>query len=275
MGLKGLQSIWRLRRRWANARAGSRDPDNRRRRKGKVSLQVAQTAEELETAYALVQAQYLRRGYAKPGGAVRFVSHCCTPDTHTLVVRIGDAVIATASVIVDGPFGLPLETTYPGEVEALRSAGERLAEISCLATRRRGDARALLALYRGIYALARFQYGIDRLCITVHPRQRKFYQRALLFEVIGPERGYAACNHAPAVALGLDLQHAEQRFRGTHGWGWLSRYFLGRGDLSEVARTLRAAQAGSARLRFARRQPDWQFLDCATRQRIEASYPEA
>lgn len=247
---------------------------DRRRRKSEIELHLAQTAQELETAYALVQSQYLRRGYAKPGGAVRFVSHCCIPTTHTLVAQVRGVVIATASVIVDGPLGLPLESTYPEEVRALREAGERLAEISCLATRRRGDARALLALYRGIYALAHYRCGVDRLCITVHPRQRRFYQRALLFERLGPQRGYAACNQAPAVALGLDLGAAEQRFRQSHGWGWLARFFLGRGDLSNMAQHFQTDTGHRARLAFAQRQPDWHDLDDGVRARILATYPQ-
>ena len=274
MGLKGLQRVLRLRRRQPAPRVRAPDGQERRRQKSDIELHLAQTAEELEAAYALVQSQYMRRGYAKPGGAVRFVSHCCIPTTHTLVASVAGTVIGTASVIVDGPLGLPLETTYPDEVQELRAAGERLAEISCLATRRRGDARALLSLYRGIYALAHYRCQLDRLCITVHPRQRAFYLRALLFELIGPERGYAACNHAPAVALGLDLRMAEGRFRRAHGWGWLSRFFLGRADLAGMADNFETGQGQRARLLFAQRQPDWHALDVALRQRILESYAE-
>lgn len=274
MEFKGLRLVWRLRRRLPAPRYRPSAAGNRRRRNGKLTLQVAQTAEQLEAAYALVQSQYARRGYAKPGGAVRFVSHCCIPTTYTLVACVGEVVIGTASVIVDGPFGLPMEATYPTEVRRLRAQGECIAEISCLATRRRGDAKALLSLYRGIYALSRYCCGVDRLCITVHPRQSKFYQRALLFDLMGPERVYAACNHAPAVALALDLRDAEEKFRGAHGWGWLSRFFLGRGDLEGIANELHARPVGTARLEFAQRQPDWTTLDGAVRARIEASYSE-
>lgn len=154
MGFKGLQLVLRLRRRRPAPRVAGAPAADRRRRKREIELRLAQTAEELETAYALVQSQYLRRGYAKPGGAVRFVSHCCIPTTHTLVAQVRGVVIATASVIVDGPLGLPLESTYPAEVQALREAGERLAEISCLATRRRGDARAAGSLSRNLCASA-------------------------------------------------------------------------------------------------------------------------
>ena len=272
MGLRSLQSVLRLRRRQPAPRSRVPAAGDRRRRKTDIELHLAQTADELEAAYALVQSQYMRRGYAKPGGAVRFVSHCCIPTTHTLVARVGGAIVGTASVIVDGPLGLPLESTYPNEVQNLRIAGERLAEISCLATRRRGDARALLSLYRGIYALARYRCRLDRLCITVHPRQRAFYQRALLFDLVGSERGYAACNHAPAVALGLDLRAAERRFRRAHGWGWLSRFFLGRADLAGMAENFQPEQSQRARLLFAQRQPDWHTLDLGLRQRILESY---
>lgn len=272
MGFKGLRAALRLARRRPAPRPGLPPSGDRRRRKSHIDLDLAYTADQLEAAYALVQAQYMRRGYAKPGGAIRFVSHCCIPTTHTLITSVRGTIVGTASVIMDGPLGLPLESTYPDEVRALRAAGDRLAEISCLATRRRGDARVLLGLYRGIYALAHYRCGIDRLCITVHPRQRAFYQRALLFDVIGPVRGYAACNDAPAVALGLDLRAAESRFRGAHGWGWLSRFFLGQRDLAGLAHSFQTEQGTDARLAFAQRQPNWDALDMDLRHRILRSY---
>lgn len=272
MGLTGLRLVMRLRRR--RPAPHIRPDGDRRRRKPEIQIRLAQSADELEAAYRLVQAQYARRGYAKGGAEARFVTHCCIPSTHTLIATVNNVVVGTASLIVDSPLGLPLESTYPEQVCDLRAAGETLAEISCLATRRRGDTPVLLGLYRGIYALARHRDQVDRLCITVHPRQRRFYQRALLFDMLGPERDYAACNQAPAVALGLDLRTAEGRFRRMHGWGWLSRFFLGRGDLATLARGLDSPQASRSRLTFAQRQPGWRQLDETVRTEILARYNE-
>ncbi len=275
MGFKGLRAALRIGRRQAAPRLRTSTSADRRRRKGRIELSLAADTHDIEAAYALVQAQYLRRGYAKPGGSVRFVSHCCIPTTHTLIASVKGTVVGTASLILDGPLGLPLESTYAGETQDLRDAGERLAEISCLATRRRGDARVLLALYRGIYALCRYRFAVDRLCITVHPRQGRFYQKALMFNAIGPVRDYAACNHAPAVALGLDLGSAENRFRRTHGWGWLSRFFLGRDNLAALAHSFHIGHDTDARLAFAKRQPNWETLDRELRDQIVQCYAES
>ncbi len=275
MGFKGLRAALRIGRRQTAPRLRTSTSADRRRRKGHIDLSLAIDRHQIEGAYALVQAQYLRSGYAKPGGAVRFVSHCCVPTTHTLIASVKGTVVGTASLILDGPLGLPLETTYPAETQVLRQAGERLAEISCLATRRRGDAKVLLGLYRGIYALCRYRFAVDRLCITVHPRQGRFYQKALLFDVIGPVRDYAACNHAPAIALGLDLGGAETRFRRAHGWGWLARFFLGRGNLSGLAHSFQVGNETAARLAFAKSQPNWETLDRALRDQIVRCYAES
>lgn len=274
MGLEGLQSMLRLQRRRPAPRARMTRAGERRRSKQDIQIRLAQSSEELEAAYRLVQSRYLPFGYARRGASVRFVTHCCTPASHTLIATVGDTIIGTASLIVDGALGLPLEAAYPDEVAGLRQAGERLAEISCLATRRRGDSRVLLSLYRGVYALARYGCQVDRLCITVHPRQGRFYQRALLFQPIGPQRDYAACNQAPAVALGLDLRAAETRFRRMHGWGWLARFFLGRESFPAMARRLEPGAGQRERLVFAQRQADWHQLEETVRNRIVSSYGE-
>jgi hypothetical protein len=48
---------------------------------------------------------------------------------------------------------------------------------------------------------------VDDLCVTVHPRHFRFYER-LGFSRLGAVKEYAAVNGAPAVALRLDLRVA-------------------------------------------------------------------
>lgn len=238
----------------------ARPADRRRARNSRYQVRLATTPRELEQADRLVHARYLRLGYRSPERAkAPCPLHAQLPSTHTFVgvaPRV-DTVVATVSLVVDGPFGLPMDKVYGAELDALRGGERRLAEITCLATRRRGDSRLLLRLYRAVYTLARYELGVTDLCIAVHPRHGIFYRRALLFQRLGPVRSYPDCNDAPAVGLRLELSSAGQRYRGAHGLGRLGRFLFGQRDDREVAARLAADldTERAARRRVAESQP--------------------
>src|SRR5690606_20081192 len=94
---------------------------------------------------------------------------------------------STVSLIEDGAFGLPLERTYPAEVEQRRAAGLRLGEVSCLADRRQDFRRFLpvfVALNRWMIQFAQAQQ-IDQVLVAVHPKHARFYTQYFGFEVVG------------------------------------------------------------------------------------------
>jgi hypothetical protein len=103
--------------------------------------------------------------------------------------------------------GLPLEALYADEVRGLRRAGRRLGEVISLAA----DPGLGLREFRPVFvALIRLmkQYhvaqGGDTWVITVNPRHRTFYTRALGYAPLGPCRAYAAVQDAPAEAYWTD-----------------------------------------------------------------------
>lgn len=240
-----------------------------------VRIELAQTQAELEAAYRLVHSRYASYGLqSQTAGDARFIPHCCLASTCTFIARVADTVIATVSLIVDGPLGLPMDQAYSSELDALRARGAVLAEASCLASRRRGDAAVLLGLYRMLYAVARYRKQVSDLCITVHPRQRAFYEKALLFSQIGPTRPYPACNGAPGIAMGLDVNRAETRHGKVHGSGMLGRAYLNRRDCSVLATRLLlpGGMQRMERYRYARAQPEWRGLPVELRRCIAQSY---
>ena len=213
---------------------------------------LAHTEADLMAAYELVYLRYLKEGYQAPTpGKLRFIAHCCLPTSHTFVAKIHGQVVATLSLIGDHELGLPLEKEYQEEVARLRAQGDVLAEVSCLATRRFGDRGVLMRLMRAMYAYARYRLAISACCIAVHPRQRRFYERVLLFEGIGAERQYQAVGQAPAVALRMDLTDCEARMAQAHVNGLVGRFFTADHDYAAMAGELARVEREALRARYA------------------------
>jgi hypothetical protein len=228
--------------------------ERRNRNHGSIMTRVtlASSEADLLAAYELVYLRYLKEGYQAPmPGKLRFIAHCCLPSSHTFVAKIQGQVVATLSLIVDRELGLPLEKEYAEEVAGLRRQGELLAEVSCLATRRFGDRGVLMRLMRAMYAFARYHLGITACCIAVHPSQRRFYERVLMFEAIGQQREYEACGQAPAIAMRMALTDCEQRMARLHADGLVGRFFSGDCDYARMAAELAGSEPDALRARYA------------------------
>ncbi|GEM_PF-1841593 len=169
----------------------------------------ARSLEELKQAYGLVHTSYLSRGYIEASqSGLRFGFHNLLPETVTLVAVLRGMVIATVSLVVDSPWGLPMDEIYGEELSPLRKRGERLGEVTMLADRRREFRRTLpmvLALFRLLTDYARKVAGLDQLCITLNPRHSEFYGRLLHFEPLGPEKQYPSVQDNPALAMRFEL----------------------------------------------------------------------
>jgi hypothetical protein len=137
-----------------------------------VVTELATSVADLHAAYRLVYERYLSEGYQEPTpGKLRFIAHCCLPESYTFVARSGGEIIATLSLIKDRELGLPLETEYSGEIVALREQGRELAEVSCLATREGVDQSVVLQLIRTMYSFARYRAGVTDWVIAVNPKR--------------------------------------------------------------------------------------------------------
>ncbi|MBI5062807.1 MAG: hypothetical protein HZB87_04915 [Desulfatitalea sp.] len=120
-------------------------------------------------------------------------------------------VIATISVIRDGPFGLPTDQVM--DLSYFRDKGERLGEVSALAIRpdfrgRSGEVMFYLFKYMVHYSLNYF--GLDRFVIVVNPDRITLYESVLLFKPLlrSALKNYAFANDAPAVCATLNLRTA-------------------------------------------------------------------
>jgi N-acyl-L-homoserine lactone synthetase len=174
----------------------------------KTSFKIASRREELKAALELVYRVYVNSGLTRPSRhGIRVTQYHTLPTTEVLVAKDHDKVVCTMSLVRDAELGLPMEAIYKREIGQLRRRGIRLAEVSCLADERKGEAGLFPVVSRlmALMAQCAVRRGVDRLVIAVHPRHAAFYQRFIAFETIGEEKTYAAVRNKPAVALVLDL----------------------------------------------------------------------
>jgi hypothetical protein len=182
-----------------------------------LRVSVAATPEEHEQAARLLQQMYERRGIATPSpSGLRVLAPHLLPSTAVFIARDttrpGSPMIGTLSLVADSPLGLPMDRIYKAELDALRAAGRRIAEVGALCllpSYRRTGIMYLLARIMHDHALAERR---DDLVIAVHPAAADYYAANMLFEAIGPVRSYPGLTRlAPALAMRLDLRtHLER-----------------------------------------------------------------
>lgn len=178
-----------------------------------ITYKIAEAFPERQAAFRLLYNSYLRAGLIEPNpSGMRVMHHHLLPTTDIFLALLRGEAISTVSLIGDGQLGLPMEATYPNEVNELRQRGVRLAEVSALADRRRQLSRTLpvfVALTRLMIQSSRAR-RFEQVLVAVHPRHARFYQRLLGFEALGSERSYPAVCNRPAVALKLDFERIDR-----------------------------------------------------------------
>ncbi|MCD6404213.1 MAG: hypothetical protein J7M19_00120 [Planctomycetes bacterium] len=175
-----------------------------------LTFSLAQTTDEILQAYKLVYRNYRRAEYiGTHPSSMRYNVFNALPQTATVVAKLKDMVVTTASIVFDSPLGLPLETIYQDEVDALRREGATVCEVTMLADRRRGGIRtipSLLHVFKMILHYVRASGSATDILITVNPSHEVFYTRYLPFDDFGGLRYYPSVNNAPAVARRANVQ---------------------------------------------------------------------
>ena len=243
-------------------------------------IRVASTTKDLRDAYNLVYNQYRKIKYqAANESKLRFTPHFALPTSHTLIALEDEQVIGTLTMVIDGALGLPIEKEYPEEIRRLRVIpGTRIAEVTCLVTRRPKDVTVLLKLLYAAYSFAIHKQNVTDFCVAVIEDHQKFYAEALLFEQFGPAKEYALINNNRTVAMRLHLPSAQKTYHNIHTMGrMLGRFFLGKTELQQLADSLCNPDkvALCTRLNFARTYLDWSSVPSTVRECIENAYADA
>lgn len=176
-----------------------------------IELKVAETRGERREAFELVYSAYCRAGLcSEVKSGVRFTPYQLLSTTDIIIAKLRGEVISTLSLVRDGELGLPMEEIYASEVDGRRAAGIQLAEVSCLADRRKGAARffGLFCEMGRLMAQLAKNLGVDELLTAVHPRHASLYRRYMAFVPIGGHREYPTVRGNPAVALSLNFANA-------------------------------------------------------------------
>jgi hypothetical protein len=174
-----------------------------------IRVKIASDRAEWRDAFQLVSCNYQARGYEEPfASKVRFTPFHALPDVVTLVAKLDGRVMATFSMVPDNTLlGLPLECIYGDEIKALRRSRRRVVEVTSFAAAKDLRLREFRPVFIALIKMC-MQYhlsqGGDTWVITVNPRHRDFYTKAMGFVPIGPPRTYSSVQNHPAEGYWFD-----------------------------------------------------------------------
>ncbi len=248
-------------------------PERMALRAGALSFSLAQNIDDLLQAYALVYRNYLRAEYIeRHDSQLRYSVFNALPETTTVVARLDDRVVTTASIIIDSPLGLPMDTIYQEEVDALRAEGARVCEVTMLADRRRAGIRtipSILKMFKLILHYAHNKASISDILITINPSHEVFYTRYLPFEDFAGLRHYPAVKNAPALAKRQNLrtlfeEHKEHK---------LYDFFIDEAIPQEILEVKHSFSESELRDLFVIRRPIFQKLPPFAIDHLKSCYP--
>ncbi len=183
----------------------------------KLVLKLAETREELEACFRILHDAYVQTGLMDPDpSGMRVTVYHALPTTSTLLAKYGDEVVGTLSLVRESAMGFPLQRIF--EIDAVRAAGGRVAEVSSLAVKRSFQSRGgiiLFPLMKFMYEYATRCFDTRHLVIAVNPRHIGMYESLLFFKRLrpGPAVSYDFVNGNAAIGAHLDLKDAPEIYR--------------------------------------------------------------
>lgn len=182
-----------------------------------IYFEIARNQTDLDQAFRLLHDAYVREGFSKPHfSGLRVTDYHALPSTSTLVAKHKAEVIATITIIRDGPFGIPADAVI--DLSSYRNEGVRLGEVSSLAIHPRFRGRSgeiMFHLFKYMLHYSMYYFGLDRFIIVVNPNRITLYESVLAFERLRPDivQSYPFANNAPGVCATLDLVSLDDTIR--------------------------------------------------------------
>ena len=168
-------------------------------------LEDAHSAER-ERAYRHLKSRFDWRNYSPP-------TLTPMPDRTTIVMEHQGkpGLRGSITVNIDGQFGLPLDRLVKEELDALRSRGRALFQISKLAADRAGESRVMVGALMHCALLYGGEVEARQTCVVeVNPRHTSFYRRCLGFRTFAAPALDPKVN-AQAHFLAADMPVLRQR----------------------------------------------------------------
>lgn len=182
------------------------------------TIKPATTRGELIEAFSLAHDRYVQLGYMDPEPCgMRLKLQNILPSTRVFAAYHEGKMVATATLILDSPLGLPSDDIYKFELDSLRAKHRFVAEGSSLVTAREFScSNVFMLLFKVAYAYAKYA-KVDDICIAVNPKHTRFYETILLAEPIGGLRSFPSVKDAPAILERIELRNADGRFEEAYG----------------------------------------------------------
>lgn len=169
-------------------------------------IERACSVDDLRAAYRLVHEVYTRTGFILPEPTgIRLRIFEASAETATFVAKVDGCVVGVLSLVPDSTdLGLPSDSAFKPELDALRSVGLRLCELTNQVVaeeyRKSAVATELMrsAVAHGIKA------GFHHTIVAVSPSHNGFYE-LMGFRRFGTERSYSEKLYDPVIAMAMDL----------------------------------------------------------------------
>lgn len=184
-------------------------------------FKLATSAKDYFAALKLVQDVYRKEGYVNANESscpCRILENHFFEKTAIFIGKKEEKLVFTVSLFPDSPKGLPMDSIYKNDLDSLRDQGRRIGEVGCLATHPEYRDRSQNIPMHGNKIMLNYAMEylkLDDLVITVHPKHALVYKDVLMFEEIGKGtiKAHPKVNSNPAVALRLNLNEAEAKYR--------------------------------------------------------------
>lgn len=187
----------------------------------RLTLKIAETADELAACFRLLHDAYVSAGFMKPDpSGMRVTMYHSLPTTTTLCALYDGEVVGTISLIRESVFGFPLQAVF--DLTEVREKKGNIAEVSALAVHpkfRKTGGAILFPLMKFMYEYCTTFFDTRHLVIAVNPNRIEMYESLLFFERLKESAvdTYDFANGAPAVGASLDLYAAPAIFKEAYG----------------------------------------------------------
>jgi ribosomal protein S18 acetylase RimI-like enzyme len=172
-----------------------------------ATVERACTLDDLREAYRLVHDVYLGTGFIRPeASGLRLRIFETSSDTATFVAKVNGRVVGVLSIVGDSPdLGLPSDSAFKEELDALRARGSRVCEVTNQAVAEEYRKSAVPTELMRCAITHAWKAGYHEGVATVSPSHNGFYD-LLGFRQLGSQRSYSQKLHDPVVALSMELQ---------------------------------------------------------------------
>lgn len=176
-------------------------------KRGDYSIHLANSLGLRSEASVLIERMYSWRGYPTENTAVS--SH--NPNRLTLVASSGQTLVGTVTLGLDSDEGLLADELYGQEINAFRSKGRKVCELSKFALDPQYSSKEILAaLFQLAYIYAHNVYKATDLFGEVNPRHAGSHKRMFGFRQISDIRTCPRVG-APAVLLHVKLSEVGEK----------------------------------------------------------------